>query len=125
MIYIDNQGMKVLSKGLMAASSKPLILSILAQGETYGYDIIQKIESLSEGELEWADGMLYPLLHKMTSEGLISAQWRVIGEERKRKYYRLTSIGIETLQQEKSHWRFMNNLLNKTWNQLNLGENAV
>ena len=63
----------MLTKDLVAASSKPLLLSILAGGESYGYEIIQKVRELSGGRIEWSDGMLYPVLHRLERDGLIES----------------------------------------------------
>ena len=55
----------MVSKALIAASTKPMILSILLNGENYGYQIIQSVKRISGGTLEWSDGMLYPVLHRL------------------------------------------------------------
>jgi len=60
-----------LPKDLVAASATPLVLSILSQGENYGYAIIQQAKTLSDGELQCADGMLYPILHRTAQGQLI------------------------------------------------------
>ena len=104
----------------MAASSKPLILSILMKGESYGYDILQQIKQLSNGELGWSDGMLYPLLQKMTKENLIASEWRVLDNGRNRKYYSITDSGREALKEEKAHWEFMNTMLQLSWKELKI-----
>ena len=54
-----------IDKDLVAASATPLVLAILADGESYGYAILKRVRELSGGELEWTDGMLYPLLHRL------------------------------------------------------------
>ena len=54
-----------IDKDLVAASATPLVLAILAEGESYGYAILKRVRELSGGELEWTDGMLYPLLHRL------------------------------------------------------------
>ncbi len=109
------------SKELTAASSIPLILSILNQGETYGYEIIRKVALLSEGDVQWKDGMLYPVLHKLEKKGLIRSDWRIAPEtNRKRKYYRITNSGIKQLQTEQSHWQTMNGILTRLWNTKNI-----
>ena len=59
----------MVSKNLMAASTKPLILAILARGEIYGYQIIQRVIEISGGTLEWSEGMLYPVLHRLDGAG--------------------------------------------------------
>ena len=64
------------SKELTAASSRPMVLSILAGGESYGYEILQRITLLSNGQFAWSDGMLYPVLHRLEKDGLITATWR-------------------------------------------------
>ena len=62
-------------KDLVAASSTPIVLAILARGESYGYEIIQEVRAVSRGELEWTDGMLYPVLHRLERKGLIRSRW--------------------------------------------------
>jgi len=105
----------MISKELVAASSRPLVLYILAQGESYGYDIIQRVRALSDGQLEWRDGMLYPVLHRLEGEGLVQAQWKVSAAGRKRKYYRLTAQGHGVLQTERQQWMAVHTTLAKLW----------
>ncbi|MEL6669878.1 MAG: PadR family transcriptional regulator, partial [Bacteroidota bacterium] len=71
------------TRALVAASTKPLILSILSHGENYGYQIIKEVERLTEGELQWTDAMLYPVLKRMEAEGLVSSQWVKLDNGRK------------------------------------------
>ena len=99
----------------MAASTKPLILSILERGEIYGYQIIQNVIDISGGTLEWSEGMLYPVLHRMEKENLIRSQWKISEKGRRRKYYRLTELGREELEKEKKQWMNVHNLLSKLW----------
>ena len=68
----------MIPKVLVAASLRPLMLSILDLGESYGYAIIQRIHHLSDGELTWTDGTLYPVLHRLEAEGLIASTWRCL-----------------------------------------------
>ena len=65
----------MISKDLVAASATPLVLSILAEGESYGYAILQRVRELSDGEMEWTDGMLYPVLHRLERQGLLTSRW--------------------------------------------------
>src|SRR5271170_6299990 len=69
-------GSMKLTKDLVAASAVPLVLSILEEGESYGYAIIQRVRQLSSGEIEWTDGMLYPVLHRLEEQGFITARWQ-------------------------------------------------
>jgi len=103
------------SKPLVAASSRPLVLSILARGESYGYAIIQEVKQLSGGQLEWTDGMLYPVLHRLEREGLIEATWGESDTGRKRKYYRLTEPGGTALKAERAQWLGVHNTLAQLW----------
>lgn len=106
----------MLPKVLIAASTRPIMLSILAQeGETYGYQIIQRIHQLSEGKMRWTAGTLYPVLHRMETENLIRSTWRVADSGRKRKYYTLTAKGHEALAVEKGQWLDVNAVLVKLW----------
>lgn len=103
------------TKALVAASTKPLVLSILSYGENYGYRIIKEVERLSRGELSWTDAMLYPVLSRMEKEGLISSQWVKTQTGRKRKYYRITQLGLERLEQERNQWLNVNRVFVKLW----------
>jgi PadR family transcriptional regulator PadR len=104
----------LISKDLIAASSKPLILSLLAKGESYGYEIIKNIQELSNNEIQWKDGMLYPVLNKLCKSGLVENEWKVI-DGRKRKYYRITKNGLKALENEKQQWCIVNTALNSIW----------
>ena len=79
-----------LSKDLVAASATPLVLAILAEGDSYGYAIIKRVAELSGGQLQWTDGMLYPVLHRLERQGYVAAKWGESETGRKRKYYRIT-----------------------------------
>ena len=91
----------MISKALVAASTKPIILSILLSGENYGYQIIQSVKRISGGKLEWSDGMLYPVLHRLEKDGFISSKWKISDGGRLRKYYRITNLGKKELEAEK------------------------
>jgi DNA-binding PadR family transcriptional regulator len=95
----------MISKQLMAASTRPIILAILARGEDYGYRLIQKVRHVSGGALEWTDGMLYPVLQRMEMDGLVASRWRAAEGSRPRRYYRLTPAGRRELEAELSGWR--------------------
>ena len=105
----------MLAKDMVAASAKPLLLSILAGGESYGYEIIQKVRELSGGQIEWSDGMLYPVLHRLERDGLIISEWREADTGRERKYYSLNSHGNKALQAEREQWLTVHNTLSKLW----------
>ena len=105
----------MLSKELVAASTVPLILSILGEGENYGYALIQRVRELSGGSIEWTEGMLYPVLHWMEKEALIEAEWREADTGRKRKYYRLRKEGRKVLQAERQQWLTVHQTFTRLW----------
>ncbi len=105
----------MLSRELIAASTVPLVLSILRDGESYGYALIQRVAALSEGKIAWTEGMLYPVLHWMEAEGLIESEWREAETGRKRKYYRLRQEGNRALVAEREQWLTVHQTLIKLW----------
>ncbi len=77
-----------------------IILKLLSQEvKMYGYQLTQRAKELTKGELEMTEGALYPLLHKLESEGIIYSELQNVNG-RDRKYYLLTEKG-KGLQQEK------------------------
>lgn len=104
-----------INKDLVAASSTPLVLAILAEGDSYGYAILKRVRELSGGEMEWTDGMLYPVLHRLERSGLIEARWDQAESGRKRKYYRVTEAGREQLAEERRQWRTVDQALRNIW----------
>lgn len=107
-----------INKDLVAASSTPLVLAILAEGDSYGYAILQRVRELSDGALEWTDGMLYPVLHRLEKAGLIKSRWEKAETGRRRKYYRLTEAGREQLADERRQWRAVDGTLRTVWSSL-------
>jgi len=105
----------MLSKELVAASTVPLVLSVLTEGECYGYALIQRIKELSGGRIQWTEGMLYPVLHWMEKEGMIASEWRESESRRKRKYYRLKTEGRTALLEEQQQWLTVHETLKKLW----------
>ena len=104
-----------INKDLVAASSTPLVLAILAEGDSYGYAILKRVRELSGGALEWTDGMLYPVLHRLEAAGLIESRWQQAESGRRRKYYRLTDAGREQLADERRQWRTVDQTLRNIW----------
>ena len=106
----------MIPSSIHAATNKSLILAILdKRKESYGYEIIQLVHSLSRGAFEWKDGMLYPVLHRMERDGLIASRWDVAENGRKRKYYRITPAGRSALAELRSHWERANETMNRAW----------
>jgi PadR family transcriptional regulator PadR len=104
-----------LNKDLVAASATPLVLAILAEGDSYGYAIIKRVAELSEDRLQWTDGMLYPVLHRLERQGFIAAKWGESESGRKRKYYRLTKPGRAHLAAQRAQWQAVDTTLRGLW----------
>ncbi|WP_400995380.1 PadR family transcriptional regulator [Agromyces sp. GXQ0307] len=104
-----------IGKDLVAAAATPVVLGILAEGESYGYAILQRISELSGGELEWSDGMLYPLLHRLERLGHVESEWGASPSGRPRKHYRLSSQGAATLAEQRRQWDVVGDVLAKVW----------
>jgi DNA-binding PadR family transcriptional regulator len=100
-----------LNKDLVAASATPLVLSILNHGDSYGYAIIQQVRELSGGEMDWAEGMLYPILHRLEKKGLVASYWGKAKTGRRRKYYRLRRAGSIMLTEQRRHWKDIHTML--------------
>ena len=104
-----------IDKDLVAASATPLVLAILAEGESYGYAILKRVRELSGGELEWTDGMLYPLLHRLLRLGYVTTEWRTPPGERRRRYYAITDDGRTALADQQRQWVTVTRALDDVW----------
>ena len=104
-----------LGKDLVAASATPLVLAILAERDSYGYAIIKRVTELSAGHLQWTDGMLYPVLHRLERQGHVAAQWSASDNGRKRKYYRITTEGQAQLNAQRQQWQVVDGTLRGIW----------
>lgn len=104
-----------IDKDLVAASSTPLVLAILAEDESYGYAILKRVRDLSDGELEWTDGMLYPLLHRLQRLGYVTTEWRSSDGSRRRKYYAITTEGRAALAEHQRQWLTVARTLGDVW----------
>jgi PadR family transcriptional regulator PadR len=94
----------MISKNITAASTVPIVLAILRQGENYGYQIIRCVREISGGALDWSEPMLYPVLKRMEKDGMIKAKWKFTENNRFRRYYRLSALGYAELEKEKAQW---------------------
>lgn len=105
------EGPLELSRELVAASATPLVLAVLKSGDSYGYEIIRRIRDLSAGELEWKEGMLYPLLHRLAEQGLIATYDGTSTTGRARKYYRLLPAGDRALRAHRDSFDLIGSIL--------------
>jgi len=104
-----------IGKDLVAASATPLVLAIVAEGDTYGYAILKRVGELSGGRLQWTDGMLYPVLHRLERHGHIEGRWGTSENGRRRKYYRITEQGLAELAEQRKQWQTVDTALRNIW----------
>lgn len=104
-----------IDKDLVAASATPLVLGILAEGESYGYAIVKRVNELSGGRMQWTDGMLYPLLHRLERLGYVKAEWGVSDVGRRRKHYVITPAGRAALAERQAQWGVVADALKQVW----------
>jgi DNA-binding PadR family transcriptional regulator len=104
-----------INKDLIAASSTPIVLAILAEEDSYGYAILKRVREASGGKLEWTDGMLYPVLHRLERLGYAKAKWGLAESGRKRKYYTITAQGRARLVEERKQWQAIDATLRGIW----------
>ena len=104
-----------IGKDLVAASATPLVLAILSEEESYGYAVIKRVRELSRGRIQWTDGMLYPVLHRLEQAGYIRSTWRESSSGRKRKYYEITESGLAELVGQRRQWQVVDATLRRIW----------
>jgi PadR family transcriptional regulator, regulatory protein PadR len=103
------------SKDLVAASATSMVLAIVSRGETYGYAIIKEIREASDAQIEWTDGMLYPVLRRLEKQGLLKSRWRVGESGKRRRYYTIKRTGEQALVEYRLQWQMTNRVLNSLW----------
>ncbi len=103
------------SKELVAASATSMILAIVSRGETSGYAIIQEIREASDAQIEWTDGMLYPVLRRLEKQGLLKSQWRIAESGKRRRYYTIKKSGRQALAEYMQQWQMTDRVLNSLW----------
>lgn len=104
-----------IDKDLVAAAATPLVLGILAEGELHGYAIGKRVAELSGGRMQWTDGMLYPLLHRLERLGHVSSSWSTSDAGRRRKHYAITPAGRAALADRQEQWVVVADALRQVW----------
>lgn len=103
------------AKALTGASAQTIVLSILQRQESYGYEIIKRVHELSNGEVEWAAGSLYTLMHRMKASGFVESFWVEKEGERRRRFYKITKKGAGALEDEKKAWLSVHGIFVQLW----------
>ena len=101
-----------INRELLKGSTDLLILSVLENEDMYGYQMIKKIKMRSEDIFEFQEGTLYPILHKLESNGFISSYWDETSGK-KRKYYQITTDGKKCLKSKKQEWEIFTTKVNQ------------
>ena len=100
------------AKDLVTGSYDLLVLDILHQRPTYGYEIVRHVARQSKQTIRWHLGTIYHVLHHLERQGLATSRWMSAGRHRERKYYRLTSRGQAALRQQRAQWRAFSKTVN-------------
>ncbi len=100
-------------KNLIAGSTALMLLSLLKEGDCYGYEIIRRIRERSGDAFRFREGTLYPVLHKMEQDGLLSSYRSEAENGKTRTYYRITDKGVKQLASEKAKWEEFSAAVNR------------
>jgi PadR family transcriptional regulator PadR len=103
----------MVNKELLKGSTPMLVLSVLAGGPSYGYEIAKRIEERSEGTLKGKEGTIYPILHQLEMKNWLTSYKETV-EGRTRKYYRLTPKGKAVLAKLFTEWKAFSEAVDKT-----------
>lgn len=104
---------KPISKNLMGANSTLMILSVLKQRDSYGYEISKILFKASNGRIDWQAGSLYPILKKMEKQGLIKSDWKIEDNSRARRYYTIRGKGLKKMDELREDWQSVCTIINK------------
>lgn len=93
-----------LKKDVSKGSVTLMVLSVLEKQDLYGYQMIRYLEGLSYGVFQFNEGTLYPVLHALEKDGMVTSYWDAVEDSRMRKYYHITDKGIKLLNESKKEW---------------------
>ena len=99
-------------KALISGSNAMLILSLLKDGDKYGYEMVQELKKRSKNAFEMKEGTLYPLLHALEKAGEVQSSEKTAPTGRERRYYRLTEKGAGRLEEKVTEWRVFSDSVN-------------
>ena len=101
-----------MSSDLMRGVVEPIVLRLVSEKAMYGYEIIKMVNEKTENRFAWKEGTLYPCLHRLENDGLISSEWVTEGSSRPRKYYAITGKGAKVLSDKANEWREFSDSVN-------------
>ncbi|NLX07534.1 MAG: PadR family transcriptional regulator [Phycisphaerae bacterium] len=94
---------------LIKGTVVPIVLAMLKDRPMYGYEIVRVVNARTNGRFEWREGTLYPALHRLEADGLVTSKWQDgasgPGAGRPRKYYSITGKGLAELAHRTAEWK--------------------
>ena len=100
-------------KSLMSGSTPMLVLSLLKDGDKYGYQMVEELAKRSDDTFQLKEGTLYPLLHNLEREGSVESFEKQSPQGRLRKYYRITKKGRGLLEEKEREWSLFSSKVNQ------------
>jgi PadR family transcriptional regulator PadR len=101
------------SKKLIGSTTSTLILAVISEKDRHGYEIVQRVNQLSNGAFQWREGTVYPALHRLEKQGLIAGQWCLATSGRQRRVYALTPHGRDELSRQEQEWSVFSSSVNR------------
>jgi len=93
------------SNEMVKGTVVPIVLKLLSERSMYGYQIIKVVNERTNNAFQWKEGTLYPWLHRLEGDGVITSKWTESETGRRRKYYELTRRGLAMLDEKTAEWR--------------------
>ena len=93
--------------GIMPGTLDLLILKAVSLGQLHGYGILLRVQQMTQGGLLVEQGALYPALYRLERQGLLDTAWGTSENNRRAKFYRLTTAGRKRLREETDGWNRM------------------
>ena len=97
---------------LMRGVVDSIVLRLVSERAMYGYEIIKVVNEETDKAFEWKEGTLYPCLHRLESDGMITSEWITSDNSRPRKYYSITKKGVVALKEKVGEWSLFSQSVN-------------
>lgn len=101
-----------IEKSLLSGSTPMLVLSLLKDGDKYGYEMVEELAKRSDDTFQLKEGTLYPLLHTLEKNHYVTSYAKQTPSGRERKYYRLTGDGKRYLERKEDEWKLFSEKVN-------------
>src|SRR5215468_5914896 len=93
------------TRALQKTSAEMIVLALLEQRSRHGYELAKLIESRSDGKMEFHVASLYPMLYRLEGKGWVEGRWVERPNERRKRYYKITTLGKKILAMQRQSWR--------------------